>query len=122
MLPAELVEAAGHDLPELAEAPGQLARPLDAAVGDAQVARTAAEERGHDAPRRAAGAEDQDVRFLERHVEIAGEIGQQPDAVGVVAVEAAVGGDDDGVDGAGEVGAVRQLVDELARSSPCAAR
>ena len=81
---------------------GDLVGALLGAIGDRELGGLLGEQRPDDAARRAAGAEHDDPAAGERLALVDGDVANEADAVGVVAVQAAVD-DADRVDGAGGV-------------------
>src|SRR5690606_41630598 len=87
----ERMEAHGLDAAERAKARLELLGALQRSVREHELARRALEELRQDAARGAPGAEHEHAPALERPAEIAREIAQKADAVGVVAADPAVG-------------------------------
>jgi hypothetical protein len=78
-------------------------------------ARLLLEERRKDAASRAAGAEDQEARATQRDSEVAHEVGDEADAVRVLAIELGGTPAHDRVDGARPLSAGGQVVHDLGR-------
>ncbi len=105
------VETAGTDRAAAGEALHEVLRPLQRAVGDAEIPRLHFQQRADDAARRAARAEYQDVGVFELQPEIDHEVAQQADAVRVVAVDFVVA-KRQRIHGAGRAGALAEVVHE----------
>ena len=84
----------------------------DGAIGDDEQGRAHLEQWPDDAPRRAAGAENQDLHALEREFVVDRKVAQQPDAVGIVAIDFAVA-KGKRIGGTCRRGSLRQVVTEL---------
>ena len=104
------VEPASRDA--LAKQLGEFLRAADGAVGDDKGGGLLIEQRLDHATCRATGAEQQDAFAGERAMQVAGEVGNQAGAVGVV-TENAVGVEFQRVDRAGTFGARAQMLGQL---------
>ena len=109
----DLGESRRRDLAEVRELVAQALRALGRAVRDAHLARLLLEQRREHAARRAAGAEDQQPRAGDRDTDVPHEVGDEADAVGVLAVELGGAAADDRVDRARPLGARGEVVHDL---------